>query len=52
MKKQLQKMSGSEDDWQLEIRKFQITKNLDSPNFESVTIEKLKALSDTPPKLQ
>ena len=52
MKKQLQLMSGSEDDWELELRKFAVTV-VDNPNFESVNIEKLKTLSrDKPPKLQ
>ena len=45
MKKQLQKMSGSfEDDWKIELRKLPLM-NIDSVNYESVTLEKLKALS-------
>ena len=52
IKKQFQLMSGSEDDWELELRKFAVT-DVDNPNFESVNIEKLKTLSkDKPPKLQ
>ena len=52
MKNQLQKMSGLEDDWPLELRKLPLTK-IDSPNFESVTIDKLKLLSsDKLPRLQ
>ena len=43
-------MSGSRDAWILEIRKFAVME-VDSPNFESVTIEKLRAL-DKPIKLQ
>ena len=50
MTKQLEKMSGSADDWKLEIRKFPIKGN-ESSNFESTTLEKLKALTDKP-KLQ
>ena len=51
MKKQLQKMCGLEEDWLLEIRKIPITDAVDSVNFESVTLEKLKAI-DKPIKLQ
>ena len=50
MKEQLQEMSGSKDAWTLELRKFAVME-VDSPNFESVTIEKLRAL-DKPIKLQ
>ena len=55
MKEQLQKMDGSvEKDWPLELRKFPVTTTaIESPNFESITFEKLKALSsDKPIKLQ
>ena len=51
MKKELQLMSGSEEDWQFELRKFAVT-DVDAPNFESITFEQLKALSGNPPKLQ
>ena len=52
IKKQLQLMSGSEDDWSLELRQFPVT-DVENPNFESVNIEKLKTLSiDKLPKLQ
>ena len=63
MKKQLLKMAGSEVDCPplelekiplidyppapLELRKLPII-DVDSPNFESVTFEKLSALSDKP----
>ena len=46
-------MAGLEDDWPLELRKFQLTDKLDAPNFESVTFEELKVLlADKQPKLQ
>ena len=51
MKKQLGKMAGSENEKPLELRKFAIAKEVEQPNFESVTIEQLKVL-DKPPKLQ
>ena len=53
MKAQLRKMSGLVEEVQpLELRKFALT-NVDEPNFESITHEKLKALStDKPIKLQ
>ena len=52
MKKELPLMSGSEEEWEFELRKFAVT-DVDNPNFESVNIEKLKTLSrDKPPKLQ
>ena len=38
MKEQLLKMSGSADDWTLELRKFPLI-DVDSPNYESVTHE-------------
>ena len=46
-------MSGLMEEVQpLELRKFSLT-NVDKPNFESITLEKLKALStDKPIKLQ
>ena len=53
MKNQLKMMAGLEDDWPLELRKLQLTDKLDAPNFESVTLEQLKAqLADKLPKLQ
>ena len=45
MTKQLQLMSGSEDDWPLEVRKLPLTETVDSPNYESVTLKFLKTLS-------
>ena len=51
IKKELLLMSGSEDDWQLELRKFPITESVDAPNFESITFEQLQTL-DKPPNLQ
>ena len=52
MKKQLLEMCGSEDDYQLELRKLPLM-NVDSPNYESITPEKLKAMpGDKLPKLQ
>ena len=52
MKKELLLMPGSEDDWVLELRKFPVT-DVDAPNFESVTLEQLKASpSNKPIKLQ
>ena len=45
MKNQLQLMSGSEDDSPLELRKLPLTPTVNSPNYESVTLEYLKALS-------
>ena len=56
MKKQLKMMSGLEENtrWTFEeLRKFPLTKRMDSPNFESVTFEKLKSLpNDKPVKLE
>ena len=53
MKEQLRKMSGLVEKVQpLELRRFALT-NVDEPNFESITLEKLKTLStDKPIKLQ
>ena len=52
MKKQLQKMSGSEDDWTLELRKFPLMQ-IDSSDYESVTVEQLEAWPrDKLPQLQ
>ena len=52
MKTKLQKMSGLADDWTLELRKLPII-DVDTPNYESVTIEQVTALStDKPVKLQ
>ena len=49
----MQKMSGLKKDWQLELRKFPLSDKVDTPNFESVTIEKLNALAtENPVKLQ
>ena len=46
MKKQLREMSGLKAGWTFEeVRKFPVTTKVDSPNFESVTFEKLNALS-------
>ena len=54
MKNQLQKMSGAVEDtrWTFtELRKFPLM-NIEAPNFESVTLEKLKAQpTDKPIKL-
>ena len=45
-------MSGSADDWIMELRKFSII-DVVSPNFESVNLEKLTTLqTDKPVKLQ
>ena len=48
MKNQLQLMSGSgsdSDDVPLELRKLPLTQTVDSPNYESTTLEELKVLS-------
>ena len=45
-------MSGSvRDGPPLELRKFPITKTVDNPNYESVTLEELQS-ADKPAKLQ
>ena len=54
MKDQLLKMAGLKVDWKGgELRKMPLTDKLDNPNFESVNLENLEALSTNElPKLQ